>query len=274
MRFKLAVVGVIALLLLSPAYAAADDTENLIKVGGESRLVVRPDIAHCFLKITGEGESYEISSKAAKDKISEMLGVLKTVMGETPEISVLQVENKPKGKSFEDIYQKDFITGMAKAIKGEEIPETKSPVRKKKLTVMTVYFSLTKFSAEKILQMMNILAEKEIAFDKEGLFDLPFEFDLKRSAIFYGLVDPDKYFETLATDVYRKARTKAEIIAKAANRRLGKLVNITGGCGDRLQGSVTLSGRSDLTGKDLGPLSADPSRLVISFSKNFEFKLK
>ncbi len=267
------VLGLVATLLM-PVSSFAEDTDNLIKVEGRSSLVAKPDIAHCFLKITGQGENYETSNKAAKDKISEMVKVLRTVVGEVPEISVLKVKNSPKGKSFEDMYQKDFITGMAKAIKGEELPEAKSPTKKEMMTTITVYFSLTKFSEENILQLMNILAEKEIAFDKEGLFDLPFEFDLKRSAIFYGLISSDKYFKTLATDVYKKARLKAKIIAEAANKKLGKLMKITGGCGDKLKGSVTLSDRSNLTGKDLGPLSADPSRLVISFSKDFEFKIK
>jgi hypothetical protein len=54
--------------------------------------------------------------------------------------------------------------------------------------------------------------------------------------------------------------------------RIG-LVNITG-CGDLMEGNVAMPEKSNLTGRVLGPLSSDPTRLMIRFSKDFGFKME
>jgi uncharacterized protein YggE len=255
-----------------PGLACSCENDHIIKVQGESRLIAKPDVAHCFLKITGEGSSYDLSTQAAKKKITFLDEHLKTIFGEKPEISIMKVENKPKGKSYDDIYQKNFITGMAKAIKGEEIPEDKTETKKEMLTTFTVYFRLLKFTEDELIKFRTILSEKEIAFDKENPFDFSFDYDKNTSAIFFGLIDPNRHLKKLSAEAFGNALKKAEIISKGAEQNIGKLWSISG-CSSDLQGSVEVSDRSNLTGKDLGPLSVDPNRLMIKFSTYYEFEL-
>ncbi len=255
-----------------PEGAFSCENDHVIKVQGEARIVKKPDIAHCFLKITGEGPNYDLSTKAAKDKVSILEKYLKEQSGEKPEISVMKIENKPKGKSFDDMYQKDFITGMAKAIKGEELT-TESPKSKKEMTtIISIYFNLLKFTEDEIIGLRTALSEKEIAFDKNNPFDFSFDYDPNTSAIFFGLKNPNSHLEKLSTEAFENALQKAKIIVQGAHLKLGKLISISG-CGSELKGSVDISDRSNLTGKDLGPLSADPNRLLVKFSTNYEFQL-
>ncbi|MEW6417726.1 MAG: SIMPL domain-containing protein [Nitrospirota bacterium] len=269
------VIFVVLSTFLMPVCSFADEEGNILKVKGEASMVVKPDIAHFFLRITGEGENYDLSNKKAKDKISQLNEILKTILQDSPELNILKVENKPKSKSIEDAYQKDFIVGMAKAIKGEMPEEQTAPVKKEMTTATTVYFSLSNFSDENILKLMNALSEKGIAFDKSSMFefDMPFEYTFNKSAIFYGVMNSDKYLETLALEAYKKATLQARLISQAVDKKLGKLVNITG-CGEALTGGTTLPDQFNLTGKNLGPLSVDSSRLTIKFSKDFGFRIE
>lgn len=252
--------------------ACSSETEHIVKVQGESRVVTKPDIAHCFLKISGEGSSYELSTKAARSKITILGEILDEIFGNKSEISVMKIENKPKGKSYDDIYQKDFIAGMAKAIKGEEPTTDDEKTPKSMLTIFTVYFHLSKFDDDKIIKFRTVLSEKEIAFDKNNPFDFSFDFDNSTSAIYFGLEKPDIHLEKLATESFNNALKKAQIISKGAKHKIAKLANISG-CSSELKGSVEISDRSNLTGKDFGPLSIDPNRLMIKFSIYYEFQL-
>jgi len=123
--------------------------------------------------------------------------------------------------------------------------------------------------------LMNSLAEKEIAFNKSNLFDFDFasDFAFNKSAIYYGMKSSAKYLEALAAEAFRKAEADAKILATAVNKKMTGLVNVTG-CGDILEGPVSLQFKTNLTGKDLGPLSADSERLAIRFSKDFGFRIE
>lgn len=268
------IVIIFLVTLLIPTFSIANDLENFIQIKGEASTIVKPDIAHCFLIITGDGENYEASNKSADDKLSQLTEVLKTTLQEVPQLAILKVENKPKAKTFDQSYQKEFFVEMAKAMKGEA-PVEAGPAKKEMVTNISVYFTLTKFSKESILKLMNSLAQKEIAFDKGSMFDfdLPSEFTFNKSAIYYGVANSDKYLKTLVSDAFKKAERNAKIIASSVNKNLSGLVNVTG-CGDILEGNASLPFKSNLTGKDLGPLSTDPSRLIIKFSKDFGFKIE
>lgn len=267
-------VVILFIALLIPVISAAADLENFIQVKGEASTVVKPDIAHCFLIVSGYGASYEAASKAANDKFSQLGEVLKSVLQKAPQLDVLKVENKPRGKTFDEAYQKELFMDMAKAMKGEA-PSEAGPAKKEMATNISVYFTLSNFSKDSILRLMNSLAEKEIAFDKSSMFDFDFaaDFAFNKSAIYYGMASSEKYLEALASQAFKKAERDAKIIASAVNKKLSGLVNVTG-CGDILEGSVSLPFKTNLTGKDLGPLSADSSRLMIKFSKDFGFRIE
>lgn len=259
-------------LLFSPKFSDAKDLENYLQVKGEASVIVKPDIAHCFLKITGEGETYEASNNAANEKLAQLNDVLKDNLGEIPQLQTLRIESGPKGRNFDENYEKNLFVGVAKAMKGEEPAEK---AKKKEIaTSISVYFTLTKFTRESILKLTNDLADKDIAFDKNVMFDFPMsDFTFGRSMILYGVSSLDNYLESLAALAFKKAERDAKILSKAVNKKLRGLVNITG-CGDLLEGDVSLSFRSNPTAKDLGPLSTDPSRLMIKFSKDFGFKIE
>ncbi len=257
-----------------PGFVCAADLENYIQVKGEASTVVKPDIAHCFLIVLGDGVNYEASSKMANDKLSQLREVLKSVLQEAPQLHVLKVENKPKGKVFDENYQKEMFMDMAKAMKGE-IPAEAIPAKQEMATNISVYFVLTNFSKDTILKLMNSLAEKEIAFNKSSMFDFEFatDFAFNKSAIYYGMTSSAKYLETLAAEAFRKAESNAKIVAAAVGKKMTGLVNVTG-CGDMLEGAVSVPFKTNLTGKDLGPLSADSERLAIKFSKDFGFRIE
>lgn len=163
---------------------------------------------------------------------------------------------------------------MAKAMKGKT-PGKLAEEQKEVGTHITVYFTLTKFDQESILALMNTLAEHEIAFDKQSKYEFDFstEFTVGRSMIYFGLLNSDEQIGALAGEAYRKAEHEAQIVAAATKKKLTSLINITG-CGDLIEGNVTMSDNSNLTGKALGPLSSDPTRLMIRLSRDFGFKFE
>ena len=273
MKGKLIAIIFFAALFI-PGFSVANDLENFIQVKGEASTIVKPDIAHCFLIITGHGDNYESSNKSANDKVSQLTAALKSTLEEVPQLNILKVENKPKAKSFDESQQKEFFMDMAKAMKGEA-PAEVGPAKKEMVTNISIYFALSKFSKESILKLMSSLAEKEIAFDKGSMFDfdLPSEFTFNKSTIYYGVASSDRYLEMLAAEAFKKAENDAKIIASSVNKKLTGLVNVTG-CGDALEGNASLPFKSNLTGRDLGPLSTDSSRLIIKFSKDFGFKIE
>jgi hypothetical protein len=270
MRFRLTVLAVMAVLMV-PGFSSGAELENYIQVKGESNVIVKPDVAHCFMIVSGSGGNYDASNKAANDKLDQLSSLLKTTLRETPQLTILKVENKPKTETFDE---KQYFTEMAKAMKGET-PGQIGPAKKEMSTHIMVYFSLSKFTRESIQKLMNSLVEKEIAFDKSSRFDFDFpsEFTFNKSAIYFGLLSPDKHLETLAVEAFKKAEHDAKIIASSVKKKMVGLVNVTG-CGDMLEGNVTLPYKSNLTGKDLGPLTSDPARLMIRFSKDYGFKIE
>jgi len=272
MHLRLRLILCLAIVVF-PVIAQAAEPEDFIQVKGEASIVVKPDIAHCFLIVSGEGASYEASSRVAYEKLAQLGEELKAVLQESPQLQVLKVENRPKGKAFDENYQKEMFMEMAKAMKGE-LPAA-GPVRQEMATNISVYFTLSKFTKESILKLMNALAEKEIAFNKSSMFDFDFaaDFAFNRSAIYFGMTDGANHLEKLAAEAFRKAEGHAKILAKAVNRKMTGLVNVTG-CGDIPEGAVTVPFKTNLTGKDLGPLSADSERLAIKFSKDFGFRIE
>lgn len=269
MNFK--VVVVLALLMALTGRAFAAETENYLQIKGEATVIVKPDIAHCFLNVTGAGENYAASNKAANDKLSRLSDVLKTALKETPQLNILKTESKPKSKTFDE---KEYFTEMAKAMKGEA-PLAEGKDKKEMATTITVYFSLTKFTPESILKLMNTLSEQEIAFDKGSRFDFEttLDFNFTKSAIYFGVKNTDDHLSALAAAAFKKAEHTANILAQAFKKKVTGLLNVTG-CGDLLEGSMSIPFKSNITGKDLGPLSGDPSKLMIKFSKDFGFKIQ
>jgi len=269
MKFRIAAMLLFVVFLSGISNAA--EIENYLQVKGEAAIVVKPDIAHCFLIVSDYGKNYEVSAKAANNKLEQLKSLLKATFKEAPEITVLKVDNKPKGESYD---QQRYITEMAKAMKGEtpgKLTEEKEEVG----TYITVYFALTNFSSESILTLMSKLAEKEIAFERNSKlgFDYSTEYIVGKSAIYFGILNSDKQLGILAWEAYQKAEHDAQIIAAAIKRKLIGLINITG-CGDLMEGNVTMPDKSNLTGKVLGPLSSDPMRLMIRLSKDFGFRME
>jgi hypothetical protein len=70
-----------------------------------------------------------------------------------------------------------------------------------------------------------------------------------------------------------KREHDARIVAAAINKKVVGLINVTG-CGDLMEGNVAMPEKSNLTGKVLGPLSSDPTRLMIRLSKDFGFRME
>lgn len=270
MKFRIAAIILFVIVSLSGVSNAAQ-MENYIQVKGEASIVVKPDVAHCFLIVAGYGKNYEASTKAANEKLEQLKNLLKTTLKESPEMTLLKVDNKPRGEGYD---QKRYFSEMAKAIKGET-PGKETEDQKEVGTHITVYFVLTNFNRESILTLMNTLAEKEIAFDKNSRFEFDFytEIDVGHSGIYFGILNSDKQLGILSGEAYRKAEHDAKVIAAAIKKKLIGLKSITG-CGDLMEGNVTMSGKWNLTGKVLGPLSSDPSRLMIRFSKDFGFKIE
>jgi len=259
-----------------PIIAWASDATNTLEVKGQAYSVVKPDIAYFFLKIDGQGQSYEVSTQQAQKKVEELKKNLVEIMGAPIEISTLKKEIKPKGALSEDSMmemQQEAMKSLAKAMKGEESALPSKEKKKEMVTTIMVYFTSPNFSDESILRLKSKLAEKEIAFDKNGLFDFSSSIDLNSSTIVFGLKDPNRLLAAVASEALVNARRNAEIIAKASNKSLGGVVSI-GGCGCDLEGTVSMVGNGNLVGRDLGPLSADPNRLVVKYEKNYGFELK
>jgi hypothetical protein len=266
----------VAVFIFLPVFALALDATNAIEVKGQSYSVVKPDIAYFFLKINGSGENYEASTLQAKNKIEELKKILAEVMGSSIEINILKKEIKPKDAiSEENIMemQQEAMKNLAMAMKGEDVTPSAQEKKKEMTTAIMVYFSSKTFSDESILRLKSKLAEKEIAFDKKGLFDFPIDIDMNKSSILFGLMEPDRPLAALASEAYGNARRNAEIIARASNKKLGVIIRI-GGCGNDLEGTVNITDKGNLLGRNLGPLSIDPSRLVVKYEKKYEFALQ
>jgi hypothetical protein len=118
MKIRLTVIIVLVALLI-PISSNAKDFENFIEIKGQASTIVMPDVAHCFLIVTGEGETYESSNKSANDKLSQLTEVLKITLHEVPQFTILKVEDKPKTRPSDQPYEKEFFVEMAKAMKGE-----------------------------------------------------------------------------------------------------------------------------------------------------------
>jgi hypothetical protein len=266
----------VVFLIFLPVLAWASGAANTVEVKGQSYSVAKPDIAYFFLKIDGKGEDFEVSTQQAKNKIEELKKSLAEIMGSSIEINILKKEIKPKASLSEDSImemQQEAMKSLAKAMKGEENAPPAKEKKKEMITTMMVYFTSANFSDDSILRLKSKLADKEIAFDKNGLFDFPSSIDMNNSTVVFGLKEPNRLLAALASEAYVNARRNAEIIARASNKALGGTVSI-GGCGCDLEGTVTISDKGNLLGKDLGPLSVDPSRLVVKYEKKYEFALK
>lgn len=276
MRFKFLILALFIIVIPAHFSNAEISNEKGISIKGEARILTKPDIAYFFLKVDGSGESFELSNKKANEKILQLKEVVQAVLGETPQTTIIKSTTQPKGKSIEDVYNKDFITGMAKAIKGEDLDDKGKSAEKPKefVTSINVFFSSENFSKDKILKLRALLTEKEIGFDKNNPYGFMTEvFDANLSSIVFGLKNSDVHLDALAAQAFTKAQKKALTVAKAANKKMGSLIGISG-CGGELEGTVMSFAGQDLIGKDLGPLSGDPERLSIKFSKTFEFELQ
>lgn len=276
MRFRL--LTLVLLFIVIPAHHSNAEicNEKGISIKGEDRILLKPDIAYFFLKIDGSGESFELSSKEANEKILKLKTIVKDVLGEDPEMTIIKSTVQPKGKSFENEYDNDFITGMAKAIKGENLDASdKDKGNPKELvTSISVFFLTEMFTKDKIMKLRELLTENEIGFGRNNPYSYMAEvFDVNFSCIVFGLKNPDVHLGKIAAQAFANAQKKALTVSKAANKKIGNLIGISG-CGGELEGTVVSFTGQDLIGKDLGPLSGDPERLSIKFSKTFEFELQ
>jgi len=268
------------LLMLLPAQTIQAEISNAkgISFRGNASILAKPDIAYFFLKVDASGVDYQSSNDNAKTRLDDLRDVVTTVLGKTPEFTVYKVSSSPKAPSYDEEYdQKEYLVGLAKAIKGEEIAPKEDAKESKPKEIETstyIFFSLDTFTKEIVLTLRSKLAEKKLAFDDSDPLAM-FDFGYVRpgqSVILFGLADPSIHLKALAKQAHDKARANAEVIALASNTKIGKLIGIAG-CGGGMEGSVEAPDQ-ELIGRELGPLTNDPERLSISFSKTFEFQIK
>jgi uncharacterized protein YggE len=270
---KMRAAVVVFFLLTAPLISFASNEKSTIEVKGTAYSTVKPDIAHFILKISGSGENYESSTGQAESKVEEMKKIFNEIMGLIPDVSEVKREYAPQNIFSEGDYmeiQKEYFKNMAQAMKGEEIENIKDQKGKEMTTSIFVYFPALGIEEQNIVKLKSTLAEHEIAFNKSNIFDFTQNFDINKSSILFGLQTSSHYLESLSREAYREARQKAEVIAKSTNRNNVTVLKISG-CGASLEGPVNASNINEHIGKDLGPLSADPGRLVIKFSSDYEF---
>jgi uncharacterized protein YggE len=270
---KIKVIIVMFFLLAAPLISFASNEKGTIEVKGTAYSIVKPDIAYFILKISGSGGNYEASTKDATAKIEEMKKIFSEIMGSVPEVSEVKREYAPQNIFSEGDYmemQKEYFKNMAQAMKGEEIDDLKGEQSKGMTTNIFIFFSALEFSDQNIVKLKSTLAEHEIAFNKSNLFDLSPTFDINKSSILFGMQTPFHHLEGLSREAYKDALHKAEVIVKSTIWNNLRLLKISG-CGASLEGPVSTDNINEQIGKDLGPLSVDPGKLVIKFSNNYEF---
>lgn len=269
-------VLILILLLAVPQVSfAAGDQKASIETKGIAFVIVKPDIAHFILKVSGSGENYESSTENAKRNIEEMKTTFQKTMGQDIDIREIKRDYKPRDLFSEKDYmeaQKEYFKSMAQAIKGEDITDTKEEEKEKMVTDVFVYFSVNKFTEGDILKFKSALAEKKIAFNKSNLFNFSI-FDINQSSILFGVQNPVHHLENLSKDAYENAFQKAKIISKSSGKKIVGIKKISG-CGECLEGPVNIAEINKYMGADLGPLTLDPNRLVIKYEKKYEFEIE
>jgi hypothetical protein len=256
---------------LPHAASARISYDNVISAQGEAYLIVEPDIAHCFIKIQGDGETYELSKKTAHDKKQVLTEIIKKTFNQAPEIIVIRTFDQPKKPDRDDKYSKQFVQGMAKAIKGEDLDSDTKDKPGEFSSIINVFFSIPGYQKETIEKLKSSLAENKIAFDKHERYSFYYQTYLDSSFILFGLKDPGPHLESLAKSAFEVAQHDADVIAQSTGKNIGDLIGISG-CGGSLKGTTDFDD-SVWIGKNLGPLSIDPDRLNIKFEKSFEFEL-
>jgi hypothetical protein len=259
---------------LPHAASAKVFSKNAISAEGEAYLIVKPDIAHCFIKIQGDGKSYALSKKAADEKKQVLNEIIKKTFNQAPAIIVIRTFNQPKTPDMEDNFNKQFYQGMAKAIKGEDL-DTDSAAEDKPnefSSIINVFFSIPDYQKNEIEKLKSDLAKNKIAFDKHEPYSFYYRTDLDKNFILFGLKEPSPHLESLAASAFEIAQQDADVIAQSTGKNVGDLIGISG-CGGQLEGTTDFDD-SVWIGKSLGPLSIDPDRLNIKFKKSFEFQLR
>jgi len=268
------ILHLLVLAIVFPSLAAAGvSNSKAISVEGVAYLIVKPDIAHCFVKVEGEGNSYALAKKNVTEKMAVLHTILKNNFSHAPEITVIRAINQPKEEEYGADFDKKFVQGMAKAIKGENLDaEGDSEDEPNKFSsIINVFFSIPGYEKSTIEKMKSDLAEKEIAFDKQERFSFYRRANLENSFLLFGLEDPSHHLESLVKSAFEVAQHDATVIAQSTGKKVGNLIGISG-CGGTIEGTADFDD-SVWIGKDLGPLSADPERLNIQFEKSFDFKL-
>jgi len=264
------ILSICILVLTCPVIAGQDNT---VKVKGVSYSVVMPDTAYMYLYIKGTGKNYDESNKSAEEKIDLLEGIIAETVTEKTEIVILKRKNKVKTDDI-DFGQKAFIEGMAKAMKGEKIVDKEEKEKEKeKQTVINAYLTFKKLPESDMIKLQGKLAENKIAFSEKNIYDYFSSLNLEGDAVFYGLKEPFVQLKLLSKPAYDNARLHAMAIAEGAGKKLGKISSITT-CGSCLEGESSLNEASGKVGKDLGPLSFDPNRLVIKYSADYYFYMK
>ncbi len=258
-----------ALLLILPPNLIAQESNRSIKVKGESSTIVKPTVAHFFVKVSGTGKSYAESMKNAQDELDKLTVQLNKILPSPIELQVLNIDSKIEGESLEDLYRDGAIVKSMLGIKSE----SKEP---EKITVMSLYFSLDEFTPESIIEFKDKLAETGVYFSTANRpIGYGFENEYGRTTILFGLSNKDDLLAKLTKESYEKAKRDATIMAEATGNKIGQLQKLTC-CKNELTGSFVLDSWREspaLTGRELGPVSLDPERLQVTFSSDFIFNI-
>jgi len=247
-----------------------------ISIKGFAYSVEKPDMAHVFIKITGEGKNYTASEKEVNRKLSEIKDLVREILGKDVSPIIIKTESKVKSKfntgNYEE-YTQEYFLKMAKAIKGD-ISE-KLPLKEEEYTtIKNIYFSTSEYSTNQLDELKNTLASKKLAFNEADIYDFLSSFEFNKSYVLYGLSDPNMYLEKLTKKTYENATIKANHIVKAIDKKLGKLTNIDKGCNNEIEGGIDISDANKLLGKQLGPVSSNPLKLPLKYKLKYTFEIE
>jgi len=142
-----------------------------ISIKGFAYSVEKPDMAHVFIKITGEGKNYTASEKEVNRKLSEIKDLVREILGKDVSPIIIKTESKVKSKfntgNYEE-YTQEYFLKMAKAIKGD-ISE-KLPLKEEEYTtIKNIYFSTSEYSTNQLDELKNTLASKKLAFNEADI---------------------------------------------------------------------------------------------------------
>ncbi len=269
---KCKVILAVCVILSFSSFAYA---EQNLTIKGYSYSIVKPNIAHIILKITGEGNDYAESETIADNNLKEVIALAKAHFNADISPAIIKVKNKVKSQldngDYSD-YTQEYFKQMASAMKGEEIEVLKSKKENVYATTKFIYFSMNDYSVKAIDAFRNALVNAKLAFSEKVTFDYMSSFELNKSYIIYGMKDHYGQLENMTRDAYSNALLKARHTVNAVGSTLGKLISIEKGCKE-IEGTVDISEMNKLLGKNLGPVSSDPLAIPLEYNVKFVFSI-